>query len=68
MRMNRYLKNKLRERNISQRELAIRMGLSQATISKYVNGSRIPSIENCCLLSTILDVPIDDFIRGLLDE
>lgn len=45
--------------NMSQAELAEKLGVTQQTISKYENGSREPDTETLKLLSSIFNVSID---------
>ena len=45
--------------DMSQSELAEKLGVTQQTISKYENGSREPDTETLKLLSSIFDVSID---------
>lgn len=64
-----YLKEKLKEKNISQSELARRLGVCKSTITHYIQG-RIKlkklSVERVCNIADILDIPIDEFIEGIL--
>ena len=64
-----YLKEKLEEKNISQVELAKRLGICKSTITHYIQG-RIKlknlSVERVCNMANILDIPIDEFIGTIL--
>lgn len=59
--------NRLREarlrKDLSQNELADAMGLTQASISQFEKGQRLPTPANITKLSAILDVP-RDFLAG----
>ncbi|WP_368489274.1 helix-turn-helix domain-containing protein [Clostridium sp. BJN0013] len=48
-----------KKHDMSQSELAEKLGVTQQTISKYENGSREPDTETLKLLSSIFDVSID---------
>lgn len=50
----------MKKRKISQRELAERTGLSDATISKYINGVQIPKITAAINLAIALDCTLDE--------
>lgn len=62
------------ERNITQEELAKKIGVNRTTIANYENGKRSPDIEICCriaecfgvsmttLTENISDVPAYDYI------
>lgn len=43
-------------KNMSQGELAERSGVSRITISRYEDGSTVPSAENLCAMSGALGI------------
>ena len=56
---------KLREKNgLSQSELGEKVGLKQATISQYENGTRKPSLDISKKLSDALGISWDDFFNA----
>lgn len=56
---------KFREKNnMSQQELAERIGISRQSISKWENENTLPSIDNLITLSGMLDVSLDELITG----
>lgn len=50
------------ERGYSQGDLAESIGVADATISRYLNGERMPNIKSIVNLAYELDVPLDDLI------
>lgn len=60
------LKDLLDEYGMTQRELAIRIGVSKQTISAYINGERKPSIENLANIAYVLECDINELI--MIDE
>lgn len=48
--------------NLSQEELAEKIGVSRQTLSKYETGESLPDIEKCKALADVFDVKIDDLI------
>lgn len=48
-------------------ELSKRSGLTQAAISRYINGQRQPSVDRIIRLSKALGVT-SDYLMGLTDE
>ena len=44
--------------NLSQRELGIKLGVSQQQIAQYESGTRVPKIENIQRIALALNVPI----------
>lgn len=53
----------MRERKISQRELAERSGLSDSTISKYINGTQIPKGTALVNIAIALDCSLDELMN-----
>lgn len=53
----------MNEDNISQDDLAKEVGVSQPTISKYINGQCMPSIFTLIKLSEVFFCSLDDFFK-----
>lgn len=49
--------------NLSQEELAEKIGVSRQTLSKYETGESLPDIEKCKMLADLFGVTVDDLIR-----
>lgn len=60
--MNR-LKVVLAEKNIQSKWISEQLGVSRATVSKWVNNSSQPSLEMVEKLSKILDVDYTELLR-----
>lgn len=56
------LKGLLIENRMSQKELAMRSGLSQSSITGYLNGSKKPTAKALINISYALDCPLNDLI------
>lgn len=54
--------------NLSQEELAEKIGVSRQTLSKYETGESLPDIEKCMLLAEAFGVSVDDLINYQKDE
>lgn len=53
----------LRKRHdLSQEELAGKIGVSRQTLSKYETGESLPDIEKCKALADVFGVTVDDLI------
>lgn len=48
---------------MSQEELADKIGVSRQTISKYETGDALPDIEKCRALAEVFDVSMDDLVN-----
>lgn len=62
-----YLKQKLEEKHITQKELAIRTGIDKGSINYYCNkelkrGMNIENVYNICM---VLDLDIKEFIEEM---
>lgn len=56
------LRDILKERGYSQREFADAIGTTEATISRYINKERMPSIKNLINMSLELGIDMEEFI------
>lgn len=56
------LKNMLEDQWMSQKELAEETGISEATISYYANGERMPSMKNVINIAYVLDCDLNELI------
>lgn len=57
------LKKALQKKNMTQRELALKANLTEATISCYCNGKSNPSLTHLKILSDALDVKISELVE-----
>ena len=64
-----YLKEKLEEKNISQSELARRLGVTRGYICDLIHGrnylKKMP-LDKLVNIANILDIPLDEFIETIL--
>ena len=54
-------------KDISQKEIFIKLNLKQNTYSQYETGKRQPSLEMLPKLAKILDCTIDDVVMALIE-
>lgn len=54
----------LAERNMTQLELAARIGVTRAAMSRYVSGEREPRLVTLVRIAEELDVNIDDLVAA----
>ena len=57
------LKVVLAEKGLSNKWLAEQLGITQATVSKWVTNTSQPSLETVMKIAQLLDVGIDDLVR-----
>lgn len=58
----------LEDARMSQKELAEEIGVTDAIISYYIKGERMPSLKNIINISYALCCSIDELIGGFNDE
>jgi transcriptional regulator with XRE-family HTH domain len=61
------LKQVLKEKRIQQKELAMKLGISDRTVNSYCNGKSFPSLDALGEICRILDVS-SDFLIGITDD
>lgn len=64
MELGKKIKYYRNEKAVTQDELAERVFVSRQTISNWENDKSYPDINSILLLSEVLDVPIDNLIKG----
>ena len=57
-----YLKRLLEEKGMTQAELARRTGLTEASVSRYINGSRIPRISQAYEIAQVIGIDMNTLI------
>ena len=60
------LRSVMREKKITQQEIADVIGISRQAVSQYQDGSTLPNIETLCKIANFLNVS-SDFLLGLTD-
>lgn len=56
------LRDVMESAEITQRELADRTGLSEGTISRYINKQSMPGVKAIINIAYVLDCSMDDLI------
>ena len=49
--------------NLSQEQLAEKLGISRQTLSKYETGESVPDIEKCKVIADYFGVSLDDLVN-----
>lgn len=57
------LKEILIEKNITQRELAKKVGITESAVSRFINKNRIPTGENMLKIANILGVKVEELYK-----
>ncbi|WP_299831285.1 helix-turn-helix transcriptional regulator [uncultured Metabacillus sp.] len=54
------IKVKLAELEMKQQDLAEKLGVTKQTLSSWVNGRSVPTLETAFKIASILDCKVDD--------
>ena len=59
------LKKLMIEREMTAADIARKTGMTQATLSRYINGKRIPRLNSVIKIAKALNVPIELLMKGV---
>ncbi|HBN00292.1 MAG TPA: transcriptional regulator [Firmicutes bacterium] len=68
MKFNERVKMFMNEKKMTQKQLAEKTGITEASMSKYLNGERTPRIDVVANLSKALGVTTDDLIGNEVED
>lgn len=63
--IGRHIERKLQELNITQKELSVRTNMTEAGISRYISGQRLPRIDILLNIADALNCTIDYLLFGV---
>jgi len=64
MELSEQLKNYRKQENLTQKQLALKLNVSDKTISSWETGRTYPDISLLINLSSVLNVSLDEFLKG----
>ena len=53
------------EREMTAADIARKTGMTQATLSRYINDKRIPRLNSVIKIAKALNVPIELLVKGV---
>lgn len=56
------LRDMLEDAQMTQRELADEIGVTQATVNRYIHGQVMPSVKSLVNICHVLDATLDDIL------
>ena len=59
------LKKLMIEREMTAADISRKTGITQGTLSRYINGKRIPKINSVIKIAKALNVPIELLMKGV---
>lgn len=63
MKISRQLQDQRKQHNMSQEDLANKLNISRQAISKWENGTSLPSFVNVIAISEVFDLSLDELIK-----
>lgn len=63
--IGRHIERKLQELHITQKELSVRTNMTEAGISRYISGQRLPRIDILLNIADALNCTIDYLLFGV---
>jgi len=63
-----FIREKRKDKNLNQKQLAALMQVSPATVCKWEKGINIPDISNLDKLADLLQVPMQEILNGGVKE
>ena len=57
-----------KEKYITQKDLAMMVGVTESALSRYINNERVPRLEILANLATALDTTVDYLTTGVKPE
>lgn len=60
MDLNDKIKMLMKAQNLTQKELALKANITEASMSKYISGDRTPRLDVVVKIAKALDVSVDD--------
>lgn len=64
MEINKRIKNIMNEKGLTQKELSLKANITEASMSKYLSGDRIPRIDVIVNIANALEVSVDSLLGG----
>lgn len=59
------LKKLMIEREMTAADIARKSGMTQAALSRYINGKRTPNLNSVIKIAKALNVPIELLLKGV---
>ncbi|MFT8424541.1 MAG: helix-turn-helix transcriptional regulator [Liquorilactobacillus sp.] len=64
MEFHNILRNKRKDFNLTQQELADQLHVTRQTLSRWENDLSYPNLDTLIQLGEILDIPLDNLLKG----
>ncbi len=64
MEINERIKMLMKEKGMTQKELSLKANITEASMSKYLSGDRVPRIDVIVNIANALEVSVDALLGG----
>lgn len=64
IKIGKFIAEKRKDQNFTQKQLAMELGISDKTISKWENGDRLPDVTLILKLCEILQITVNELLVG----
>ena len=62
------IEEKMKKQKLSQKDLALMIGVTESALSRYINDERAPKLDVLANMATALNTTVDYLITGMEDE
>ena len=70
--MNNFIGEKIielsKKNNITQRQLAAKLGITETALSRYINGTRRPKVEILSDIAILFEISVDELIGSTVEN
>ena len=62
------IEEKMKKQKLSQKDLALMIGVTESALSRYINDERAPRLDVLANMATALNTTVDYLITGMEEE
>lgn len=62
------IEEKMKKQKLSQKDLALMVGVTESALSRYINGERAPKLDVLANMATALNTTVDYLVTGVEEE
>ena len=62
------IEEKMKKQKLSQKDLALMVGVTESALSRYINGERAPKLDVLANMATALNTTVDYLVTGMEEE
>ena len=62
------IEEKMKKQKLSQKDLALMVGVTESALSRYIHGERAPKLDVLANMATALNTTVDYLVTGMEEE